>query len=69
MEGKYASFNKSQGFIHQKQSYPKKELPSPEQRREQGLREQPKPVPIPVRMSTRSVITCYKCVKPGHVLF
>ena len=69
VEGAYASFHNSWGFIHQKQSYPKRELPSQEQREEQGLRKQPKPVPIPVRMSSRSVITCYKCVKPGYMFF
>ena len=69
VEGKYASINKSRGFIHQKQLYPKKELPSQEQRQERGLREQPKPVPIPVRRNTRPTITCYKCGKPGHMSF
>lgn len=59
-EGKYASINKSRGFNLQKQSYPKRDPSSQEQGQEQGIREPPKPVSIPVRRNTRPV-TCYKC--------
>ena len=68
VEGKYVSINKSRGFNLQKQSYPKRELSSQEQGQEQGIRERPKPVSIPVRKNTMPV-TYYKCGKPGHMSF